>query len=758
MKMPVLILTALCCLLGIQRANARRRPLQIEDCVETRRLIVDPRNRSMAISPDGSRVAFVVKAPSIVENSNEYTLFVKRVSDILGPTSGKVLARIDKISDVAWLGDNKTLIFLGVDRGRKRIYKVEIASPHAEVVFEGEDLDELTSDSSGRILAVSVRTAVEAGEGIARRTYGFPIEFGHTVDLTGDSTGSTRFKIYVLRRAGGSWNTEAVLNNIATPQTKGIFDQAEQLSMSPDGHYLTFRYKLETIPPEWKDNFIVRFWNEKGIRPSVLALYDLATKRLERPLNSPEAGVAPTRWSADSRSFTVVAPSPVGSIWEKRDIENGFKSASQINSFTHLFAVEAMSKSVTEVIAKPSVWYENGTAYWQGRNAPMLVRLDLHTFAWMKEAQGKWGEVGRFWCKEDTTPGSSWASNGKIVIGSHEGPSIPPALFVYNVVSQRSRILMDLNRSFQAVALGPVSEVHWEDGYGRVRSGFLIKPPNYQEGQRYPLVIMAKGWSAGRFFCDTGFQTAFAPQPLAAAGFLVLLANQPSSVEDVSRISDLTSYPGHISEVYNWMTSIESAVAFLDGQGLINKENVGLAGFSRTSWYVDFLLTHSSLKIAAASSADSGLYNYGTYWLWNTFPGNLEDAETQMGGPPYGNTFDNWRRYSPAFNADRVRAPLLMEYTNETEYGPVNAYEFFTALRRQGKPVELFYYPRGEHELDTPAERLASLRRNVDWFRFWMQGVEDSPPAYDPEQYKRWRTLRALTIAGDKERKTLGNN
>ena len=92
-----------------------------------------------------------------------------------------------------------------------------------------------------------------------------------------------------------------------------------------------------------------------------------------------------------------------------------------------------------------------------------------------------------------------------------------------------------------------------------------------------------------------------------------------------------------------------------------------------------------------------------------------------------------------------------MEYTSETPYGPLNAYEFFTALRRQDKPVELIYYPNGEHELDTPAERLASLRRNVDWFRFWMQGIEGSAPTYDPDQYKRWRELRALAIRQAKE-------
>jgi hypothetical protein len=73
---------------------------------------------------------------------------------------------------------------------------------------------------------------------------------------------------------------------------------------------------------------------------------------------------------------------------------------------------------------------------------------------------------------------------------------------------------------------------------------------------------------------------------------------------------------------------------------------------------------------------------------------------------------------------------------------PRIAYEFFAALSRQGKPGELYFYPKGEHALDTPLERTASLQRNVDWFRFWMQGYEGKAPDYDPEQYLRWRRLR----------------
>ncbi|HEX7115087.1 MAG TPA: hypothetical protein VF193_08130 [Steroidobacter sp.] len=41
---------------------------------------------------------------------------------------------------------------------------------------------------------------------------------------------------------------------------------------------------------------------------------------------------------------------------------------------------------------------------------------------------------------------------------------------------------------------------------------------------------------------------------------------------------------------------------------------------------------------------------------------------------------------------------------------------------------------------------LAIYRRNLDWFRFWLQDIEDPNPA-KAEQYERWRKLRELQCA-----------
>jgi hypothetical protein len=68
--------------------------------------------------------------------------------------------------------------------------------------------------------------------------------------------------------------------------------------------------------------------------------------------------------------------------------------------------------------------------------------------------------------------------------------------------------------------------------------------------------------------------------------------------------------------------------------------------------------------------------------------------------------------------------------------------ELFVGLNELNKPVELYYYPNEQHQVDHPVARIASLQRNVDWFRFWLQDYRRPAPE-DPEQYARWELMRS---------------
>jgi hypothetical protein len=51
-------------------------------------------------------------------------------------------------------------------------------------------------------------------------------------------------------------------------------------------------------------------------------------------------------------------------------------------------------------------------------------------------------------------------------------------------------------------------------------------------------------------------------------------------------------------------------------------------------------------------------------------------------------------------------------------------------------------YEGEEHNFVQPRARAASMARKVDWFNYWLLGIEDPSPT-KAEQYVRWRAMRA---------------
>ena len=74
----------------------------------------------------------------------------------------------------------------------------------------------------------------------------------------------------------------------------------------------------------------------------------------------------------------------------------------------------------------------------------------------------------------------------------------------------------------------------------------------------------------------------------------------------------------------------------------------------------------------------------------------------------------------------------------------------YAGLRYLKKPVEMVVVNTDEHVLTNPVERMTSQSLSLDWFRFWLQGSEDSDPA-KAKQYKRWGELRNIQAENDKK-------
>jgi dipeptidyl aminopeptidase/acylaminoacyl peptidase len=264
----------------------------------------------------------------------------------------------------------------------------------------------------------------------------------------------------------------------------------------------------------------------------------------------------------------------------------------------------------------------------------------------------------------------------------------------------------------------------WTDRTGYQWMGQLVRPPDYVASRRYPLVIQTYGFSDG-FVSDGFFPTASAVRPLAAAGIMVL------------QMPRRTDHNATAQEAQDQILGINAAIEQLTSEDLIDPQKVGIVGFSRTSYHVEKALINNPDKFAAATIADG---MDGSYMQYLYSVGDASDiAQDIYGAKPFGAGLKEWTKFAPGFNLDKLTTPLRIETISFASI--LTQWETYASLFSQGKPVDLIYFPYGDHLLQKPLERMASSQGNVDWFRFWLEGEEDPDPS-KANQYARWRRMR----------------
>ena len=742
----VIIIALILSLASHRSAVAQVRGVSSRDCAEVKYIT------RLWMNTAGTQVAFLVKSPNVERNVNEYQLYVKDVSDAT-PSNGNLLITGVEISDIQWIDNDRRIALLISIGGLKKLVSVDLKTGVSELIFPTEGaIDSFSMDAAGDTVAYSVQDPAiqnQDAPGLSNEQLadGYRISFEDTGNLVVEALGEVH-TIYVRRRdARGTWSlpqTIAVENPFTHVKTTHL-DRPQDLSMSPNGKKIALTYFTDGLPEDWANNPEVQIAKKNWTSFSLPVLFDVDSGRTALAFKMIYISSKPV-WSRDSQSFFINSHSPIGSHWETEDIRDHLAGPGDAN----LFRVNVASGTVDEVIRHTI--YDIGPLFLPS-NGDVVVRGAGASVERLHESKDGWQEIDQVSLpKKAEDRFYQLTSNGEEIFGVHETVTAPDALFSYKAGQGQISVLTNLNAQWSALRAASVETVQWTTAEGLNVSGLLFVPPDYIPGRRYPLVIQTKP-DSGWFNCDygPGHFPSFAPQPIASAGIVYLARSDYGENFDQQAEIDKRpkGYPGGIAEAVQQMDIWDSAIDTLSKRGLIDESKIGIIGFSRTGLQVEFDLIHSQLHYAAATVTDNVQYSLGEYWL---FPWSVNAADQMYGGPPYGRTLENWQKYSISFNLEKVHTPLLME---ENGYGVqgelVNgmptmlaAYlEITTGLRRLNKPMEMYYYPGEVHQVDHPKARLASMQRNVDWYRFWLQGYEDGDPS-KKEQYKRWRALKAL--------------
>lgn len=737
-----LVLSFLFALISFQAGASSMRLITVQDCVRTQRIL----DQEIEMSPDGSQVAYVAKKVDFARNRNDFRLYVRDLAQTRKRENGRLLIHADLISRIRWISERKIIANVGIKKASSddletRLAIVDASDGHLQRLRLPFEFQLFSSSADGDTIAFSARSETSQSDVSELKTKqaeakGFRIAFGS------GSYKMPEFDIYLGKRtqAGNLSLRKLCFRELANSPLCSPLRDIRGLNLSPDGNRLLIDYSARVIPDSWKNEAIINKASAVGTQwdTYVSGLFDIRTGEMRLAFNYGISGIH-AQWLPDSRHYAVIGASPFGTKDAANEEQAAFASGEPLyymSRFQHVFIADAVTGTATTILhreergAPGSFTLWNDFPIWTSGNL-MLVRINGRTLTWMENNGKEWEQRDLFNLPAFLGSVSFLTSDGQRLVGESQTTMNPPDLFVFDLKSKQATFLTDLNPEFRDIELGQVERLEWKNKYGSQCAGLLIKPVGFQAGTRYPMVFLA-AYTADDFISDAPHSTtAYAPQSLANAGFVVVLAHYPAD----NKVPQ-GEFPGEMSFAYNWMSMVESVVDMLATENVVDPTKVGIGGFSRTSWLTDFVLTHSNHKFLAASSADSGIYNYGTYFSSNSSE-DMKGDETQLGGPPYADTLTDWLTYAPPFNADKVNAAVLMEYTGKAEHG----FEFFVALSRLRKAVEFYRYPHGQHPLDTPSERVASLQRNVDWFRFWLQGYERPNPE-DREQYTRWRALR----------------
>lgn len=658
-------------------AQVGGRPLEIEEF-----LTLD-RAADAQISPDGRWVLYTVTSTSLEEDRRESHVW-------LAPASGGTQRRLTEEGKGGhggrWSPDGGTVAYVAPVDGTPQIHLYSVASGRTRQLTNlSTGVDGIVWAPTGKHLAFVSEVYPGCPDDACNR---------RRMAEAADAPSSARIYEELLYRHWVAWEDGRRSHVFVVPATGGEardviagqpydvpvppFGGSEDYTFSSDGTRLIYTTKVGANQA-WHTNSDIYQVDIEGGEPENLTA---AMKGGERhPAMAPDgrylAFLSQERPGFESDRWRLMI----------RDQESG--ETSEITS--------RFDRSIGAFTWLPN---SDGIIFTaQDRQRTVIFSVDL---GGRVEGLVRWGN-----CRQPTL-----ANDGRTMAFVNDAIHRPGQVYVWRVADRGDpRPLTNLNAQvLEEVTMHPAEEIEWVGYGGRTVHGLLVKPPQFEEGARYPLLVLIHGGPQGAWL--DGFHSRWNAQLFAAPGYVTVLLNPRGSTGFGQQFVDEISRDWGGKVYTDIMAGVHHAARF----PFVDSTRIAAAGGSYGGYMVNWINGHTDRFDALITHA--GVYNLESFYgateeLW--FP------EWEFAGPPWVSR--TWyERWSPHRYAEHFRTPtLVLHGALDFRVPDTEGLQMFTALRRRGVPARLVYFPDEGHWIGRPQNQKIWWSEVHQWLARYLQ-------------------------------------
>jgi acylaminoacyl-peptidase len=274
----------------------------------------------------------------------------------------------------------------------------------------------------------------------------------------------------------------------------------------------------------------------------------------------------------------------------------------------------------------------------------------------------------------------------------------------------KTKQLTDLNKNYRKnTQIMPHTRFAFKSNAGHEVEGWLMKPPNFKDPKKYPLILHIHGGPRGAY--GNSFFHEF--QVLAAQGWAVMYINPWGSGGYYEEYQ--AALPGSYFE-QDYDDLMKAVDVIIDQHKWVDKDKLGVTGGSYGGVMTNWIITHT--KRFSAASTHRSISNWISFFGCSDIGWTF--GKTEIGGY-FWDMEEEFMKRSPIRYVGNVKTPTQIIHSEEDYRCPIEQGEqLFTALKVLGVDTELIRFPGENHDLSRsgkPLHRKERLEHLIRWFK-----------------------------------------